>query len=252
VTPKEPALLRLGEPITIGSTVLMVQPEAPAAPAVTILSAEAFAERAESERIGAERAGRTFAMAHVRFLGVGAAGDETRTRSVVQSALETAARLESGLRELVRPGDALTYVGPGEYQVLLVGAATEIAEHHAEKLRDSLDARQLPAAVGLGAYPRDGRTIAQLRDAAVGALRSAADPSTPRVQLDRGVLDRLAPLIERVAGGKINVLVLGETGVGKEVLARTLHDRSPRAKAPMVCINCAAIAESVLESELFG
>jgi len=56
----------------------------------------------------------------------------------------------------------------------------------------------------------------------------------------------------RVARATINVLLLGETGVGKEVLARAIHASSPRAKGPFMGINCGALAESLLESELFG
>jgi two-component system response regulator AtoC len=57
---------------------------------------------------------------------------------------------------------------------------------------------------------------------------------------------------ERAAVALINVLLLGETGVGKEVLARAIHTRSPRAKGPFVGINCASFSESLLEGELFG
>ena len=64
----------------------------------------------------------------------------------------------------------------------------------------------------------------------------------------RGVLD----VIARVAAHKTTVLITGESGTGKEVVARAIHRASPRAGGPFIGINCAAIPESLLESELFG
>ncbi len=68
---------------------------------------------------------------------------------------------------------------------------------------------------------------------------------------DKASLD-LLKLAEKVASSDANVMVLGPSGSGKEVLARYIHDRSSREKSPFIAINCAAIPENMLESTLFG
>lgn len=112
---------------------------------------------------------------------------------------------------------------------------------------------------GEGRYVRPGRDGASSRiaygaeDAMVGnafaraliggaSLPTAADPESLA----------LFALAERVAEADITVLINGPTGTGKEVLARTIHQNSPRRDGPFVAINCAALPESMLEAMLFG
>jgi transcriptional regulator with PAS, ATPase and Fis domain len=66
------------------------------------------------------------------------------------------------------------------------------------------------------------------------------------------VMQRLIRLVERVAPSQATILVLGESGTGKELIARAIHERSPRRFKPFVAINCGALRETLLESELFG
>ena len=63
---------------------------------------------------------------------------------------------------------------------------------------------------------------------------------------------RVMAQVERVAASETRICILGETGTGKELVARTLHERNPRAAAPFITLNCAAVPAELIESELFG
>jgi len=76
--------------------------------------------------------------------------------------------------------------------------------------------------------------------------------SEPKLVGNSPALERLRSAAARVAAGNAKVLITGESGVGKDLIARFIHARSPRAERPFVALNCAGVAETLLESELFG
>lgn len=82
-------------------------------------------------------------------------------------------------------------------------------------------------------------------------LRSLLEQNSKMIGQSSAIRE-LEKWIDRAARSKATVLIRGESGVGKELVARAMHERSSRRSGPMVCLNCAAFSESLLTSELFG
>src|SRR3954463_2808196 len=113
----------------------------------------------------------------------------------------------------------------------------------------SNDARAAVAAIHAGAkeyipLPPDPELIAAV-------LAAVADDARELVYRDE-TMSSVVKLAQQIAPSDASVLITGESGTGKEVLARYVHGRSNRARAPFISVNCAAIPENLLESELFG
>src|SRR6187551_1130675 len=111
------------------------------------------------------------------------------------------------------------------------------------------DARAAVRAIHSGAkeyipLPPDPELIAAV-------LAAVANDSREMIYRD-DAMAAVVKLAQQIAGSDASVLITGESGTGKEVLARYLHSRSQRAKKPFISVNCAAIPENLLESELFG
>ena len=83
-------------------------------------------------------------------------------------------------------------------------------------------------------------------------LRAARDANQSLIVGGSPVMRKVADLIDRVGDSDASVLIHGETGTGKELVARAVHNKSKRREGPFVAINCAAVPHSLLESELFG
>ncbi|MEA2903486.1 MAG: hypothetical protein QOG83_959 [Alphaproteobacteria bacterium] len=113
----------------------------------------------------------------------------------------------------------------------------------------STDARAAVAAIHAGAkeyipLPPDPELIAAV-------LAAVSDDARELVYRDE-TMAHVVKLAQQIAPSDASVLITGESGTGKEVLARYVHGRSHRARAPFISVNCAAIPENLLESELFG
>ncbi len=134
--------------------------------------------------------------------------------------------------------------------------ASLIATNEAERIRVPVvacgvnaDANRAAAAIRAGAkefipLPPDAELIAAV-------LAAVADDNRPMVVRDPS-MQAVIGMADQIAPSDASILITGESGVGKEVIARYVHQKSRRASKPFISVNCAAIPENLLESELFG
>jgi DNA-binding NtrC family response regulator len=227
------APLALGDAVIIGTTVLMVQRGRQRA--LELLPHGYFEARLE-EACGAATGDEELALVRVDI------DDEVSASRIVQI-----------LSGLLRPEHVLGASGPRSYEILVPKTPAAAARRMASALPDRLKEVGLRARVGLALFPKDGRTArALLIRAASDVRRGVGDDGARPMVLEAEAMQRLYEEARAAAAGTINVLILGETGSGKEVLAESLHRFSPRAGKPFVCVDCAALPENLLESELFG
>jgi two-component system, NtrC family, response regulator AtoC len=137
--------------------------------------------------------------------------------------------------------------------LLLRTRTEEQAEAFAKAVQDHLGRIGASAKLRVRHFPKDGTQVEDLVEDEGPDSRAQPTMVRPAGSLVRNAaMVKIYALVDEVAPTHVNVLILGETGVGKDVLARTVHVRSPRAQAPFVGLNCSALPENLLESELFG
>jgi DNA-binding NtrC family response regulator len=227
----KPVTVAAGEAIAIGALVLMVQVNRVASPRRGVLPHAELEGRIDWECARGEATGVGFSVARV------VAGERAAASASPSS---------------IRAVDVVGRCGPGELGLLLPALVGPAALKAARAFAATLEAGKGEARVGVATYPQDGRNAAALLARAGERAEVAAPDAWAPVTCVEESVRRLYALAARAASGAIGVVILGETGVGKDVLARFLHDASPRAARPFVSVNCAALSESLLESELFG
>jgi DNA-binding NtrC family response regulator/pSer/pThr/pTyr-binding forkhead associated (FHA) protein len=169
------------------------------------------------------------------------------------------------VRSLIRLSDSAGFDGATLWLMLTEtdgAAALKPAERVVRALaRLAPEARGGVAACTSDALDAEGlrtRALAAATAAPIGGVTAAGSvPDTievggQRIIVAEPAMQRIYELLRRLARSDLAVLILGETGVGKELAATALHGWSPRTEKPLVALNCAAIPESLLESELFG
>jgi DNA-binding NtrC family response regulator len=236
IKPGEPAPILPGDAILIGSTVLMVIQDRPVVGHRRVWSHAYFESRVEEECARAARSRAKFALARIRFAR---SAPWTRVTPVLA-------------RDLTAHHVFASY-GPKDYEILFVDATEGEPEAALAKLVKALADAGLEAQSALAWYPKDGRTGEALLGAANAGLKASGRRAAGESPIpDLTGMRRVRALAARAAPSNINVLILGEMGVGKDVLARLIHQMSPRAGKPFVALNCASLTESLMESELFG
>ncbi len=177
--------------------------------------------------------------------------------------------------------------GKGELEILMPETSLEEAKRIATLLTDIIENRGISlgpgkprvktaATFGIACAPRDGSSASFIIEAATRRLeartKGTTDPTPDQVQESTAAIEMEAQIrqmsesvcfrnhrcleiletVTRIAPSSVTVLILGETGSGKEVIADLIHENSDRSDRPFVKINCSALPEPLLESELFG
>jgi two-component system, response regulator FlrC len=130
-------------------------------------------------------------------------------------------------------------------------AANEAERIHVPVVACGVDAGPTEAAAAIRAGAKEFIPLPPEADLIAAVLSAVADDERPMISADPA-MKAVIQLADQVARSEASILITGESGVGKEVMARYLHQKSKRAERPFISVNCAAIPDNLLESELFG
>ena len=209
-----------------------------------------FSERLRGEVDRGARYKRPFCLA---MLALG--GEQTEVDAA-------ASRLCGSIRSM----DAVSEYSDGEFLLMLPELTAKAGAEALERIGAVVAGDgELQVRASLASYPGDASQADALVDAASSGLRKArrqATRSVVRAQASAAsaseAIAEAAPtkalfvMIKKVAASPMTVLIYGETGAGKEIAARAIHQNSNRSSGPLIVLNCACLPANLLESELFG
>jgi DNA-binding NtrC family response regulator/pSer/pThr/pTyr-binding forkhead associated (FHA) protein len=235
-------VLAPGDEITIGPATIFAGSASPIVRRSRIVDADAFDFRLAAELDHATRYRHRVTLATLRI------PDDTVAEALARS---------------VRAMDLVGDYGGDQFALLLPRLSRDEAEVTLRRLIDEARGLHADVRAGVAIAPDDGRTADELFSRSRAALRQARTGGAlvfgarPPAESDAAIVEspamrRIYALVERIADSSLSVLILGETGVGKEIVSEAIHNRSSRRNGPLVKINCASLPENLLESELFG
>jgi DNA-binding NtrC family response regulator/pSer/pThr/pTyr-binding forkhead associated (FHA) protein len=253
---EEPTRLGSGDEIAVGPITAVVSVTSGVVRRHDIGEAAELDARLAAEADRGLRYQRPFALVMMQLRGADGAIDEALARVIAH----------------VRPMDTIAEYSPDEYAVLLpeagAGAGLDAARALLAAARgQGLGEEPLAVRAGLAVFPTHGSQAGEILSRAQAALRraqaeragdvvtAAADEPTPGeddVVIADAQMQRVYALVRKVADTNMTVLIHGETGAGKEVVAEAVHRASGRKDKPFIRLNCASIPGNLLESELFG
>jgi diguanylate cyclase (GGDEF)-like protein len=252
----QPTTVSPGDEIGIGPATAMISLDTPIRTRKELHTSQFLDARLAAECDRGIRFKRPFALVMIHLHGDHEAADEL-------------VNLASGS---VRPMDVVAEYSPDEIALLLPEANRQVAEASARQLADVLAEQaqtkggKVKVRIGVACFPDDAAQPGAIIGQAKAAMRSARTGLVPvgiaeakPVALESGdivvadpKMKRVFELVAKVADSKMTVLLTGETGAGKEVIAEAIHQKSHREAKPYIRINCACLTETLLESELFG
>jgi transcriptional regulator with AAA-type ATPase domain len=223
----------LGEIFFLGQISAVVVRSRPPTRRRYVLTQAVFEERLEEECCRSSRSGNGFALLRV-------------------SLSEPRGYVRDMFFDVVRAYDLVAELCANEFILLLAEVSPGEADVVARRLQKALSLTSIQCTLATVCFGRDGRTPEVLIARSAFMLVNGTGPDLSSNLDWYGTPDVPNATIQQIAEGNISVLITGETGVGKEVLASKIHHLSPRAPKPFLRLNCAAIAPTLLESELFG